>query len=126
VLPVTITLPVEVIAIASLDESVRVFATAFPHPIEGSDGPHRLLLEMMSPNRRTFTLWGTGFPPNSSLRTRLQAGTDAFEGPAFADERGILRMQLNAPPGAKGGTVTYQVIGPAGRPKVTYRWGESR
>ncbi len=107
----------------STDDSVRTIATAFPHPIEGRDGPYRLLLEMNSDDRRSFTLWGAGFPPNANLRTRITSGGESHEGPAFADEHGVLRIQLGAPGGQSGGTATYEVMGPAGRPKLTYRWG---
>lgn len=114
------------VAIISSDDSVRAFATAFPQPIESADGPCRLLLEMTSPDRRSFMLWGAGFGRDANLRTRLTAGGETFEGGAFADTAGVVRIQLNAPPGAPGGVATYEVVGRDGHPKITYRWGGSR
>jgi len=114
------------VAIISTDDSVRAVATAFPHPIVGEDGPHRLLLEMTSADRRSFTLWGTGFSRDAGLRTRLTTGGETFTGGAFSDSSGVVRIVLNAPEGAPGGVVTYEVEGAAGRPKVTYAWGRTR
>ena len=103
------------VGVISTDDSVKTVATAFPHPIEGRDGSYRILLEMNSADRRSFTLWGVGFAPNENLRTRITSGGETREGPAFADERGIVRIQLGAPGGQTGGIATYEVIGPAGR-----------
>lgn len=114
------------VAIISTDDSVRAMATAFPHPIEGADGPHRLLLEMTAGDRRSFTLWGVGFGRDAGLRTRMTTGGETFEGGAFSDAQGVVRIFLNAPEGAPGGVVTYEVHGPAGRPRLTYRWGQAR
>lgn len=111
------------VGVISTDDSVRTIATAFPHPIEARDGRYHILLEMNSADRRAFTLWGVGFAPNEDLRTRMTSGGESQEGPAFADERGVLRILLGAPAGPAGGTVTYEVLGPEGRPKITYRWG---
>jgi hypothetical protein len=114
------------VAIISTDDSVRAVATAFPHPIAAEDGPHRLLLEMTSADRRSFTLWGTGFGRDAGLRTRLTTGGETFTGGAFSDTAGVVRIVLNAPEGAPGGVVTYEVEGAQGRPKVTYAWGRGR
>lgn len=114
------------VAIISTDDSVRAVATAFPHPILGEDGPHRLLLEMTSADRRSFTLWGTGFGRDAGLSTRLTTGGETFSGAAFSDSGGVVRIVLNAPEGAPGGVVTYEVVGAAGRPKLTYAWGRTR
>lgn len=111
------------VAIVSHDDSVHAVATAFPHPIEGADGATRILLELTSPDRRSFTVWGVGFGRDAQLRTRLTAGGETFEGAAFADSAGVVRIQLNAPPGGGGGVVTYEVMGASGRPKLQYRWG---
>ena len=111
------------VGVLSTDDSVRTIATAFPHPIEGRDGRYWLLLEMNSADRRAFTLWGVGFAPNENLHTRITSGGESHEGPAFADEHGVLRIALTAPTGQPGGTATYEVIGAGGRPKVTFRWG---
>lgn len=114
------------VAIVSTDDSVRAVATAFPHPIEGGDGTRRLLVEMISPDRRSFTLWGVGFGHDANLRTRLTSNGETFEGMAFADSAGVVRIQLDAPPGAPGGTVNYEVIGADGNARVSYRWGSAR
>lgn len=114
------------VAIISTDDSVRAVATAFPHPIESTDGPHRILLEMTSPDRRSFTLWGVGFGKDERMKTVLTAGTESYKGGAFADSAGVMRVVLNAPEGAPSGVVTYEVRGSAGSPKVTYRWGGTR
>ncbi|MEO6462742.1 MAG: hypothetical protein ABIP29_06675 [Candidatus Eisenbacteria bacterium] len=112
------------VAIRSTDDSVRAVATAFPHPIESADGPHRVLLELNSADRRSFTLWGVGFGPDAGLKTSLSTGGETFEGGAFSDAQGVVRILLNAPEGAPGGVATYEVRGPGGRPRVTYRWGQ--
>jgi hypothetical protein len=114
------------VAILSTDDSVRAVATAFPHPIEGADGPHRMLLEMTSGDRRSFTLWGTGFGKDRSLTTSMTTEGGTYEGAAFSDADGNVRILLNAPQGESGGTVTYEVRGSAGRPRLTYRWGAAR
>jgi hypothetical protein len=114
------------VAIISTDDSVRAVATAFPHPIEGSDGPHRILLEMNSADQRSFTIWGGGFGRDQGLRTSMTTGGETFEGGAFSDAQGVVRILLNAPPGAPGGVVTYEVRGTGGRPQLTYRWGQVR
>jgi hypothetical protein len=114
------------VAIVSTDSTVRAVATAFPHPIEGADGPYRLLLEMTSADRRSFVVWGVGFPRDATLTTVLTSAGESFQGGAFADEHGVLRLHLDAPPDAPGGVATYEVRGKQGSPKVTYRWGSSR
>ena len=114
------------VAVISTDDSVRAVATAFPHPIEGSDGPHRILLEMNSADRRSFTLWGVGFGADKGLRTSMTTNGETFEGGAFSDGEGVVRILLNAPEGARGGVVTYEVRGTEGRPRLSYHWGQAR
>ena len=114
------------VAITSTDDSVRATATAFPFPIEGRDGAHRLLLELTSADRRSFTVWGTGFRKDESLRTSMATPGGTYEGAAFSDAQGNVRILLNAPPNETGGAVTYEVRGAAGAPKLTYRWGSAR
>jgi len=111
------------VGVISTDDSVRTIATAFPHPIEARDGRYWILLEMNSADRRSFTLWGVGFAANENLRTRITSGGESHEGPAFADEQGVLRIRLGAPGEQAGGMASYEVIGAGGRPKLTYRWG---
>ena len=111
------------VAIISTDDSVSAVATAFPQPIEAADGPHRILLEMSSPDRRSFTLWGVGFGKDVTLTTLLTSAGETFQGGAFTDSAGVVRIQLNAPEGAPGGIASYEVRGAGGHPKVTYRWG---
>ena len=114
------------VAIISSDSSVMAVATAFPHPIEAADGPHRILLEMTSPDQRSFTLWGVDFGRDKGLRTVMTTGGDVYEGGAFSDAQGVVRILLNAPAGVPGGVVTYQVRGLSGAPQLRYRWGRAR
>jgi hypothetical protein len=114
------------VAVISSDDSVRAVATAFPFPIEGADGPRRLLLELTSADRRSFTVWGTGFRKDETLTTSMVTADGTYEGAAFSDAAGNVRILLNAPRGETGGTVTYEVRGAEGRPKLTYRWGAAR
>ena len=114
------------VAIISSDSTVQAVATAFPHPIEGADGPHRILLEMTSANRRSFTLWGVGFGKDKGIRTSMTTAGETYEGGAFSDAQGVVRILLNAPAGVPGGVVTYEVRGPSGSPQLRYRWGQAR
>jgi hypothetical protein len=112
------------IALLSTDQSVRVYASAIPYPLEASSGGCSVAGEML--NRETFAFSGFGFAPGETLRINSHSGRDAMGQAALADDDGRLGTTIILPAvrGRRGGEATFEVGGGSCSVMLRYGWGD--
>ena len=113
-------------AIVSSDGAVRVYARAYPFPIQAQDGKCTLNVEMENSNLTAFVIRAAGFGPNEQVATSSSFGGDATEGTQQASSQGEFTVALRADsPGKNSGSTTFTASGTSCHPSVTYEWGKA-
>jgi len=111
------------VALISIDDSVRVYAEAIPHPLEASADGCTLTGEMHS--REIFAFSGTGFRPGEVVQAMSRSGKEAMASSQTADDAGRLAWMIILPgvKGKRGGDASYEVTGAGCRVTLRYGWG---
>jgi hypothetical protein len=110
------------VALMNADESIRVFASVFPFPIEASgEGGCRVWVELGALDASMFYLHAEGFQPGEPLVFGATPRSDLGNSRSFADEAGsYLSIEY---PGQLTGRTHYTVTGANCSASVSYERG---
>jgi hypothetical protein len=111
-------------ALISTDDSVRAYAIAFPAPVEAADGTCHFQLELLSRDRSSFKVVGTGFAAGEAARFVSRSGKEEIQGTGQIPPTGTFWMLLApAVRGKKGGKASFAATTATCSPTLTYAWG---
>jgi hypothetical protein len=114
------------VMVASVDQSIKAFAEAFPFPLEARDGSCHLWAELIPDSQgRRFAFHGDGFPPGAKVVMSSRSGGEIQNRTINASNSGSLPPTIISPAaaGQTSGLASLTAIGPACLPAVTYQWG---
>jgi hypothetical protein len=113
------------VALVSVDRTIRAFAAVIPYPIVARDGPCKLQLELVSYRGDRFVATGSGFSPGEEVAIESASGsrTNRKRQRILKDGRlvpdVVSHVQLDSER-----TARYTVAGNSCRVTIDYRWGE--
>jgi hypothetical protein len=114
------------LGVISSDGSVRAFARVVPDPIEASDGPCRLSVELASPDGLMFVLHGDGFEPDVELTTVTVSGKEKLNNTFRNSTDGKFAIPiLPGVVGKKSGSTTVTVSSKSCTVPVRFDWGRA-
>ena len=107
----------------SPDGAVRAIGRAFPFPLQATDGPCHLTLELLDPAGTTFGAVMRGFRPGSVVETVSRSGREVLRSRHTVPPGGTFNVDLR--PAAAGGDqqARFTARGPDCQVKVDYAWG---
>jgi hypothetical protein len=113
-------------ALISQDFKVRSFAEIISFPIEATDGPCRLTVELAEPVGEAFKIAGEGFEPNEEVSVTDQSEDEVLGIKDKADATGrIGALLLPAVLGKNSGAASWTVQSKACHVRVDYNWGKA-
>lgn len=111
------------VGLISTDGSIKAFAKVYPFPLQASDGPCHLTLEMLTSDGKTFGVIGRGFPPNRVVESVSQSGSEVIRGQQQVNKNGDFGAVV-LPANVSGDTrASYGINSSACKVKVDYEWG---
>ncbi len=107
----------------SPDGAVRAIASTFPFPLQATDGPCRLTLELLDRAGTTFGAVMRGFRPGSVVETVSRSGQEVLRARHTVPPGGTFNVVLRpaAPSGDQHASFAAQA--PDCQVKVDYAWG---
>lgn len=112
------------LAVVSTDGAVKVFASAYPFPIQARDGNCSLTVELEDTSGNMFVIRGDGFEPGETVKTSSTWEPEA--GSQHASPEGKFHAAIRPAMKGKGsGSATFTAVGNSCHPSVSFEWGKA-
>ncbi len=113
------------VGLVSTDDTVKMFASIVPVPLEGKDHGCHIDAVLLTRNAEVLMFEGSGFAPNAEIEVDSVSGKEVRKQPKHADEKGnFMTVDLPFVEGQSHGNVKMTLKSGKCSPSVTVGWGK--